>query len=109
MLRDKGIAMARTKIVNGSEVPLTPAEESARDAEDAAWAVSQSVRDAEAARIVSIDASISGFSHGAQTLAQLKAMDAAAFDAWWSANVTNLAQANTVLKFLARAALRRML
>jgi hypothetical protein len=29
--------MARTKIVNGVTVPLSPAEEAARDAEEAAW------------------------------------------------------------------------
>jgi len=30
--------MARTKVVNGVRMPLTPEEETARDAEDAAWA-----------------------------------------------------------------------
>ena len=30
--------MARTKVVNGVSMPLTPEEETARDAEEAAWA-----------------------------------------------------------------------
>lgn len=63
----------------------------------------------DAARLAAIDATISGFSFGGQTIAQLRAMDNAAFDAWWAANITNLAQANTVLKLLARANLRRVL
>lgn len=59
---------------------------------------------AEQARKAAIDAAISGDA----TIAQLKAMDNAAFDAWWSANVTNLAQANNVLKRIARVVLRRL-
>ena len=55
------------------------------------------------------DANIAGFSFGGKTLAELKAMSIAEFDTWWAANITNLAQANTVLKLLARAALQRML
>jgi len=61
-----------------------------------------------AARLAAIDSAIAAFSFGGQTLTQLKAMDNAAFDAWWTASVTNLAQANAVLKFLARAALRKL-
>ena len=37
--------MARTKVVNGVRMNLTPEEESARDAEEAAWAAGQFDRD----------------------------------------------------------------
>ena len=37
--------MARTKVVNGVRMNLTPEEESARDAEEAAWAAGQVDRD----------------------------------------------------------------
>jgi hypothetical protein len=38
-----------------------------------------------------------------------KAMTNAQFDTWWAANVTNLAQANGVLKLLARIVIRKLL
>ena len=38
--------MARTKVENGVEVPLTEAEETARDAEEQAWADGAVVRNA---------------------------------------------------------------
>ena len=60
-------------------------------------------------RLVAVDASIAGFSFGGQTLAQLKAMDNATWDAWWAANITNIAQASALLKFLARTVLRKLL
>jgi hypothetical protein len=63
----------------------------------------------EGTRIAALDATIASFSFGGKTLAELKAMDSATFDTWWTANVTTLAQANTVLKLLARAVLRRVL
>ena len=37
--------MARTKVVNGVRMNLTPEEETARDAEEAAWAAGQFDRD----------------------------------------------------------------
>lgn len=74
--------------------------------QDGASLAAQAANDA---RLAAIDSNMSGFSFGGQTLAQLKAMDNAAFDSWWSANVTTLAQANTVLKMIARAMLRRVL
>ena len=43
--------MARTKVVDGVTVPLTEAEEAARDAEEVAWAAAQAERDALAARL----------------------------------------------------------
>jgi hypothetical protein len=39
--------MARTKVENGVEVPLTEAEETARDAEEQAWADGAVVRNAQ--------------------------------------------------------------
>jgi hypothetical protein len=42
-------------------------------------------------------------------ITNLKAMTSAEFDAWWSANVTNAAQAISVLKRLARVVIRRSL
>ena len=43
------------------------------------------------------------------TLAQLKAMTNAEFDAWWLANVTTAALAIQVLKRLAKLVIRRLL
>jgi len=40
--------MTRTKMVNGVSVPLIPAEESARDAEETAWTSGQAMRDWQA-------------------------------------------------------------
>ena len=42
--------MARTRIENGIEVALTPEEETARDAEEKAWADKAPVREMEAIR-----------------------------------------------------------
>jgi hypothetical protein len=44
--------MARVKMVNGVEVPLSPAEEAALNAEEAIWAAKEPVHTAAAARIV---------------------------------------------------------
>ena len=60
---------------------------------------------AETARVSELDAQI----HGSATLASLKLMSNTEFNTWWSANVTSLAQASTVLKLLARVILRRVL
>tara|TARA_R110002126_G_scaffold66986_1_gene170112 strand:- start:260 stop:505 length:246 start_codon:yes stop_codon:yes gene_type:complete len=38
--------MARTKVENGVEIPLTEAEETARDAEEQAWADGKATRNA---------------------------------------------------------------
>jgi len=40
--------MARTRIENGVEIPLTPEEETARDAEEKAWADKAPERELEA-------------------------------------------------------------
>jgi len=42
------------------------------------------------------------------TLESLRAMDNAAFDEWWAANVTNATQAIGVLKRLAKLVVRRL-
>jgi hypothetical protein len=60
---------------------------------------------AERTRLTELDAQITG----SATINSLKVMTNAQFDAWWTANVANLAQALTVLKLLARIVLRRLL
>jgi hypothetical protein len=60
--------------------------------------------DPEPTRLAALDQTIQGDA----TIQQLRAMDNTAFDAWWTANVTNLAQASNVLKRLTRLALRRL-
>lgn len=83
----------------------TPEELAAYQARnDKAVAVEQAAAP-ERARAAAIDSAIAGDT----TLAQLKAMTTDEFDTWWGANVTNLAQANTVLKRLARVVIRRLL
>ena len=59
----------------------------------------------EGARLQSIQDAIAGDT----TLASLKAMTNADFDAWWAANVTTAVQAIGVLKRLFRVVLRRVL
>lgn len=59
---------------------------------------------ADQMRLATIDDAIASDA----TVASLKAMTAGQFDAWWSANVTTLGQANNVLQRLARIVLRRM-
>lgn len=58
----------------------------------------------EAARKASLSSSIDADS----VIAQLRVMNATDFNTWWTANVTTLAQANTVLKRLAWLALRSL-
>lgn len=60
---------------------------------------------AEQSRVSAIDTAIAADS----TVASLKAMTNAEFDAYWAANVTTLAQANSVLKRIARVVIRRVL
>lgn len=93
------------KIVNGVAVPMNAEEIEARQAEEAAWPALAQARDAAAARDASMDQAIAGDA----TIAQLRAMTSADFDIWWAANVTNLAQANNILKRLTRLAIRRLL
>lgn len=60
---------------------------------------------AEAQRLSGVDDAIAGDA----TIQTLRAMTVAEFDTWWAANVTTLAQANNVLKRIARVVLRRVL
>lgn len=69
-----------------------------------AWMDAEALKSANAARLAAIDDVIVGDA----TIAALKAMDAAAFDTWWAANVTTQAQANNVLKRVTRAVIRRV-
>lgn len=76
----------------------------------AAAAAAQSAVATNAQRLTDIDASLAAASFGVPpaTLAQLKAMTRDQFNTWWSANVTNAAQAITVLKWIAWLVLRRL-
>lgn len=60
------------------------------------WGPEQARRDAVDGAIANDD-----------VIASLKAMTNAQFDAWWSANVTNTAQAVAVLKRITRLVIRR--
>jgi len=60
---------------------------------------------AEAARREAFETTIRGDS----IVSQLKGMTATEFDAWWDANVTNAAQAITILKRLTRLIIVRLL
>lgn len=97
--------MARHKLVDGVPVPFTAEEEAARDAEEAAWSAEQPALEAEAARKAAIEDVIQADA----TIAQIKAMTTAEFDTWWTANVTNAAQAINVLKRVTRVVIRRLL
>lgn len=104
--------MTLKKIVDGVEVSCTQADIDERAAMDAAWATTRPQRDALASATASIDAAILAETYGAAqpaTLAQLKAMDNAAFSNWYNANVTNAAQAMALLKLLTRVIVRRVL
>lgn len=59
----------------------------------------------EAARVAAVDAAIGSD----VVVASLKGMTNAQFDQWWGANVTNAAQAITVLKRIARIVIRKAL
>lgn len=62
-------------------------------------------RQAEHTRIEEIEAVVKGDT----IIAQLKAMDNAAYSAWFDANVTTMAQAIQLLKRLTRVIIRRVL
>jgi hypothetical protein len=93
-----------TKNVNGVDVPLTQSEIDELNARDVAAADAAAAAAPEKARVAAVDAAIAVDA----TIAQLKAMSNADFDTWWAANVTTLAQANNVLKRIARVVLRRV-
>lgn len=90
---------------NGELVDLDAVAAAALQAEWAAEAAAQPARDAEAARVAALDGAISSDA----TVASMRAMTSAEFDAWWAANVTTVAQASNVLKRVTRVVLRRVL
>ena len=95
----------RFKRVNGNRVQFSAAEETARDAEEAAWAAGAATRAAEAARIDSLKSAVKGDS----LIQNLQSMTAAQFDNWWDANVTNANQAIGVLKKLMKLVILKLL
>lgn len=93
------------KLVNGVAVDMSQDEAADAQAQWDAYTAAQPARAVESARQAAIDAAIAGDT----TVRDLRAMSAAEFDAWWTANVTTLAQANNVLKRVTRVVLRRVL
>lgn len=84
-----------------TQIDLSPEEET----QLLEFYAEEAAKEPERQRIAAIEAEIIGDT----ILAALKAMTAAEFDTWWAANVTTLAQANNVLKRIARVLLRRVL
>jgi hypothetical protein len=72
---------------------------------DSAGAAAESAAAQERTRKEAIDQAIAGDT----TVQSLKSMTNAEFDTWWSANVTNAAQAIALLKRITRVVLRRLL
>lgn len=99
----------RTLLVIGTNLVEYSGDVAPTQADVDAFLIAQAAAQAAAARIGDIDLDVAAFSFGGQTLAGLKAMTNTEFNAWWAANVTSLAQANVVLRFLAKAALHRLL
>ena len=97
--------MSLVKNENGIDVPLTPEEEAAVLALWEAGNQKIEAKRVEKQRQDVIDATIDTDTQ----IQQLKAMTSDEFDTWWSANVTTLAQANNVLKRIARVVIRRVL
>lgn len=95
----------RWKSCDGRTVLCTDSEEAALAAAATRAAAEELAREAARQRCAGLDAAIAGDA----TLAQLKAMTNAEFDAWWQANVTNATQAMDVLRRLSRVILRRVL
>ena len=96
--------MSLTKIVDGVPVTLSAQEEAATLIEWASAQAAAAIAATVAARLAVVDTTIAADS----TVQLLKEMTAAEFDTWWTANVTNLAQANNVLKRIARIVIRRL-
>ena len=97
--------MARTKMVNGVSVALTSEEEAARDAEEAVWAAGGAARMAEETRRASIHAE----TNGDAIIDHLKTLTASDIDDWFTANITNAAQAITLLKKLTKIVILKLL
>lgn len=109
-IRDKDVPADATDvhIVEESAIPANRALRAAWRVVNGAVEVDAVVGaaiQAESDRKAGVDAAISSDA----TIASLKAMTAAEFDAWWAANVTNAAQAINVLKRISRVVLRKLL
>ena len=80
--------------------------------DQAAWQAKVDAEAALAAKNASLDTAMGAATYGTiqpATLAQLRAMNNAAYGAWFDANFTNAAQALGLLKLLTRIILRRVL
>lgn len=76
------------------DIPFTPEEEVARDAEEAAWAAGQPARDAEEARL----AGLKNDPQRADLIDRLRTATAQQISDYIDANVTDLASARVLLK-----------
>ena len=63
--------MARNHLINGELVPFTAEEETARDAEEAAWAVEKAATAYKTNRVTGIGTTISGYGSIGEQLDQL--------------------------------------
>ena len=72
------------------------------------WNGSTWVQNATRASAEAIKSALQNFVSSDATIATLRGMTQAQFDAWWSANVTNIAQAGDVLKRLTRAVILKL-
>ena len=63
--------MARNHLINGKLVPFTAEEETARDAEEAAWAVEKAATAYKTNRVTGIGTTISGYGSIGEQLDQL--------------------------------------
>ena len=63
--------MARNHLINGELVPFTAEEETARDAEEAAWAVEKAATAYKKNRVTGIGTTISGYGSIGEQLDQL--------------------------------------
>ena len=63
--------MARNHLINGKLVPFTAEEETARDAEEAAWAVEKAATAYKKNRVTGIGTTISGYGSIGEQLDQL--------------------------------------
>lgn len=93
------------RVINGEELDVPEEDVPAILAEWDAAAAAAPARDAERTRLAAHDDAIKGDA----TVQQLRGMTVAEFDAWWTANVTTVAQASNVLKRVTRVVLRRVL
>ena len=95
----------RTKLVDGVPTPMTAAEETARDAEEAAWSVLAAKEATAKLRLKDFDDAVTLNA----VIQSFKTMTATQFDAWWDTNVINAPQLIAFLKVLMKLIIRRLL